>query len=194
MLYGLGKPGQRVRQFVDAGVADMRYQVRDGETAIPADSCAPAMISIDGTTLKVAAVAEDPAAVEALLLASIDAAAAEERRRWLTVAPGQADEYRETWAEVQDFRSLGATLAQILLALAQMSATAQRARFPFLFAEADASGISLSEAATRIEAARQISRESRALIKRKRRSAKIAVKAATSIVAKKAAAKVNWSA
>lgn len=136
---------------------------------------------------------EDPAKVEALLIPMVDAQAGEARRPWLTMAPGQADAYREKMADVAALNGLGGTTTLILAALGVIAPAQQRERWPFLYAEMQASGLAnLVVARDAIVAAASASRQARAEIERRRRLAKRAIRAATTAAGKRAAAIVDW--
>lgn len=135
-----------------------------------------------------------PVVTEDMLLAQVDREAGEARKAMLTLVPGQADAYREKMADVASLNMLGSTTALILTALKLLPAAEQKARWPFLYAEMQAAGFAtLVQARDAVAAAANASRGARAEIERKRRVAKIAIRAAKTIAAKQAAAKVNWS-
>ncbi|MFS0737561.1 hypothetical protein ABC347_10970 [Sphingomonas sp. 1P06PA] len=137
---------------------------------------------------------DDLSTLEGELLNAIDAAAAMSRRRWLTMVPGQADAYREKMIDVASLNGLAGTTALILAALGAMTAAQQKARWPFLWAEKEARGLTtLVQARDAIMAAADASRVGRAEIERARRAGKIAVRAATTAAGKQAAAAaVTW--
>ncbi|TCP33281.1 hypothetical protein [Sphingomonas sp. BK235] len=133
------------------------------------------------------------AEAEQMILGQIDAQAGVARQRWLTIVPGQSDAYREKMADVASISGLGGTTALILAALKALPATEQQARWPFLYAEMQASGAAtLVQARDAVTAAAAASRAARAEIERRRRAAKIAVRAAKTLAAKQAAAIVDW--
>lgn len=137
---------------------------------------------------------EDLGTLERELLDAIDAAAGTARRRWLTMVPGQSDAYREKMVDVASLNGLGGTTALILAALGALTTAQQKARWPFLWAEKEARGLTtLVQARDAIVAAADASRAGRAEIERARRAGKIAVRAATTAAAKQAAAAaVTW--
>lgn len=140
-------------------------------------------------------VAQPLADVEAALLSQIDADAGEARRTWLTIAPGQSDAYREKMVDVAALAGLGGTTALILAALKLLSPAEQQTRWPFLYAEMQARGLTtLVQARDAIVAAANASRTARAEIERRRRAGKIAIRAATTIAAKRVAYDaVGWN-
>lgn len=50
-LYALGRPGERVRQFIDASRALIPAQLLDGEVAVPIAAVVRGIISADGASI-----------------------------------------------------------------------------------------------------------------------------------------------
>lgn len=173
---------QRILRLPDD--CDPAEQLQPGEEVVPYD---PATAPTLETPLP-------PMITEQVLLARVDAAAGEARKAVMTVVAGQADAYREKMVDVASINTLGGTTALILAALKALTPAEQKARWPFLYAEMQAAGFAtLVQARDAVAAAAGASRAARAEIERKRRAAKIAIRAATTLAAKEAAAKVNWS-
>lgn len=124
------------------------------------------------------------------LKAEIDAAAGDARKKWLTIVAGQSDAYREKMVDVASLNTLAGTTALILTALNAIPAADQKARWPFLWAEKEARGLAtLVLARDAIAAAATASRAARAEIERTRRTGKIAVTNAATLLAANVAAR-----
>jgi len=123
--------------------------------------------------------ADDPAKIDAMLHGLIDGAAGALRLRYITDVPGQQLTYERKEREARAFLEAD---------------DPDLAAFPFLAAEASATGVEAEEAAQTIVAAADLWSSIGAAIERTRISAKRAVTEAPDRAAKQAAAIVDWEA
>ena len=119
------------------------------------------------------------ATLRAAALLQVDAAAGAARMRWITYAPGQDMEYMATEAEARRYVAAG---------------TGTPAEYPMLWAEAQAIGstATLATVAAEVIALTDAWTAAGAEIKRLRRTAKLAIEAATSPAEIEAATAVTW--
>jgi hypothetical protein len=131
---------------------------------------------------------------EAECLAYVDAAAGALRMTQITAVPGQADIYRRKQAEVDKAGTLGGTLALVLAALNLLSASQRAAQYPLMTVEMEVMGYTtLSQAYQNVMAAITAANTKLNAIEKARRAGKIAVRTATTLHAKNAAARaVAW--
>ncbi len=136
---------------------------------------------------------DDPAKVEAELVAAVKAEA--ERRRMLVMSPGGSKKavYAMKAAEVEAWSALGSTTGAILTALGLMPATTRQRKFRFAIAEAARRGeANIAAAITRFASGADAANVEAARIEAIEQVAVAAIKAAATATAKRAAANVNW--
>lgn len=140
-------------------------------------------------------IGEDPARIEADLVAGIKAEA--ERRRMLVLSPGGSKKsiYALKQAEVEAWNELGSTLATALASFLQLPAAKQRRRFRFAMADAAIRGETNPGAAiARFTAGADASNLEAARIEAIEQKGVAAVRVATTAAAKRAAfAAINWT-
>ncbi len=130
---------------------------------------------------------EDPAKVEAQLLAAIDATREANQMAVLTAGGAKKYVYNRKAVEAIDGRGL------IVTVLNALSLTDKQKRFPFAQAEAALTGEALSIVLGRYEAALNTSAAKIAQIEAIAQKTKRAVRAASTPAAKRSAAVVSWT-
>jgi hypothetical protein len=115
--------------------------------------------------------------IRALLCARVDAAAGAFRSRFITVSPGQEATYIRKEDEARRY-----------------AASSGAGDYPFLSAEASATGMTLADVAALVLSTANQWVPLGAAIEGQRRAAKLAIEAATTIPAIVAAATVDWDA
>ena len=130
---------------------------------------------------------QNTAKLEAALLAAIDAQRENLQMTVLTAGGAKKYVYNRKAVEAIDSRGL---LVSVLNALSLVD---KQKRFPFAQAEAALTGETLSSVLARYEAALNTSAAKVAALEATAQKAKRAVRAATTPVAKRAAANVTWS-
>ena len=135
---------------------------------------------------------EDPAKAQIALLAAVKAEA--ERRKMLVLSLGGAKktEYADKSAEVRMFNSLAGTLNAILAALTLMTAERRAIIFPYATADAAAFGDTIDKAIARFSTGMSTSATVPTIAAAEAKAC-AAIKAATTVAAKRAAAAaVTW--
>ncbi len=144
--------------------------------------------STPGCRVQAGAIVADAALLTEELLAKIDAEREVEAMKLITRGTGKAREYDNKAKEVADYRSLATTLLNTL------SLIQKRKRFPFIMAESELRAETMEATVTRWETGMAASLPALAKLAAKTHVAKDAVKAATTVAAKQAAAQINWQA
>jgi len=185
-LYALGRVGDPARILIPGTLEQAERQLRADEVAVAVDEPGAWTIA-SGTAARRTQVVETLAGVEAALLAGIDDE--REKRQMTVMTAGGAKKYvyNRKAAEAIDARGL------VVGVLNALSLTDKARRFPFAQAEAAQTGEPISTVLTRYETALNVSAATIAAIEAKAQKAKRAVRAATTIAAKRAAANVTWS-
>jgi hypothetical protein len=187
-MYAIGTIGGPVRLYIDGSYDEAVRQSHSGETVIECGNAAgAATMTASGTIQPVPPPVLTVAQVEAQLLDDIDDAREAQQMKLLTVGGAKKYVYSRKAVEVERSAGVVATLLDAL------SLTDRAAKYPYAAAEAALTGEKLSVVLARFTTGLKSSGQVEAL-EAKAQVAKRAVRAAKTSDAKRAAAKVNWSA
>lgn len=133
----------------------------------------------------------DAKALEPVLLAIVKAEA--ERRKMLALTPGGAKktEYADKAAEVRTWHTLGGTLTGVIAVLGIVTGAKMRATFPYAIADAAAFGDTVDKAIARFSVGMTSSATVPAIAAAEAKAC-AAIKAASTVASKRAAANVTW--
>lgn len=143
----------------------------------------------DATTKQMVA---DVSRADGPVCSPIDAERAVRRMPYLTMIQGQEFIYAMKALEVSNWYSLGGSVAAILTAVGLLSTAQKNARFRFALKEAAVTGDTLQTVIARFEAGAAAALDPLADIDARAVTAKRAVRAASTMQAKQAAANVSW--
>ncbi|MEH3122419.1 MAG: hypothetical protein PGN16_10655 [Sphingomonas phyllosphaerae] len=146
-------------------------------------------------TLVGAAWVEDPAKIEPMLLMLIKSEAERRKMGFLSAGGAKKAEYAQKAAEVSFYDSLGGSVVTILAAIGALTAAQRRAKFGYALADAAAFGEpTITNAIERFRSGMASSDKVPAIAAAEAKTC-AAIKAATTAVAKRAAANaVSWPA
>lgn len=162
--------------YIGHGNVDERHladQEQPGELCLRFPAASIVREVIDGRT----SITVDVAILKSVLLQRVDAEAGAFRSRFITVSPGQEATYLRKEDEARRYAASGGA-----------------GSYPFLSAEATATGATLAAVATLVLETADQWVPLGAAIEGRRRAAKLAIEAATTIPAVIAAATVDWDA